>query len=84
MTELQKEVMKKVNLMSENDIKFLLVVIDKLMPDTKCVEVATTKKLAALQKLNESVDGIKKYFSADFNPETEYREALEAKYGNID
>ena len=29
-----------------------------------------------------SVDRIKKYFPSDYDPEGEYREAMELKYGN--
>lgn len=83
MTELQKEVMQKVNRMSEQDVKFLLIVIDKLIPDNKAAQAASNDKLAAFEKLNAAVEGIQKYLPKDFNPEVEYRNALEEKYGNI-
>lgn len=56
MTELQKEVMQKVNRMSEQDVKFLLIVIDKLMPDNGTTQVAANDKIAAFEKLNAVVE----------------------------
>lgn len=83
MTELQKEVMQKVNRMSEQDVKFLLIVIDKLIPDNRTTQVAANDKIAAFEKLNAVVEDMQKYLPENFNPEEEYKKALEEKYGNI-
>lgn len=83
MTELQKEVMQKVNRMSEQDVKFLLIVIDKLMPDNRTAQAVVTDKLAAFDKLNAVVEDMQKYLPKDFDAEAEYKSALEEKYGNI-
>lgn len=83
MTELQKEVMQKVNRMSEQDVKFLLIVIDKLIPENRTAQVSANDKLAAFEKLHVAVEDIQKYLPKDFDAEREYEKALEEKYGNI-
>lgn len=83
MTELQKEVMQKVNRMSEQDVKFLLIVIDKLIPDNKAAQAASNDKLSAFAELNAAVENMQKYLPKNFDAEVEYRKALEEKYGNI-
>ena len=66
--------------MNKQDIKFLLIIIDKLMPNTEASGYNAKNKLIAFQKLNSSIDNIQKYFPIDFAPEKEYRNTVEEKY----
>lgn len=80
MTELQKAIINKVNRLSDDDIQILMVIIDRLLLDNEIRELSSRRKQRAFNKLQASVKRIKKYFPPDFDPETEYREAMALKY----
>ena len=82
MTELQKTIINKVNRLSDNDIQILMLIIDRLLPANETKTCQLDQKLQAFNDLQASVDRIKKYFPSDYDPEGEYREAMELKYGN--
>ncbi|MDY2637283.1 MAG: hypothetical protein SOV56_05030 [Phascolarctobacterium sp.] len=82
MTELQKIIINKVNRLSNDDIEFLMIIIDRLLPENEPKTYRQNPKLQAFNELQASVDRIKKYFPSDYDPEGEYREAMELKYGN--
>ena len=81
-TELQKTIINKVNRLSDDDIQILMLIIDRLLPDNETKTCQLDQKLQAFNDLQASVNRIKNYLPSDYDPEAEYREAMELKYGN--
>ncbi len=76
----QEQVISHVVNMSDVDAKFILEIIERLIPEEKtAVNPATSDKMEAFQRLEQLRGG----FPADFDPDKELAEAREEKYGNI-
>ena len=82
MTELQKTIINKVNRLSDDDIQILKLIIDRLLPAIETKTCKLDQKLQAFNDLQASVNRIKNYLPSDYDPEGEYREAMELKYGD--
>ena len=82
MTELQKTIINKVNRLSDNDIQILMLIIDRLLPANETKTCQLDQKLQAFNNLQASVNRIKNYLPSDYDPEGEYREAMELKFSS--
>ena len=82
MTERQKTIIDKVNRLSDNDIQILMLIIDRLLPANETKTCQLDQKLQAFNNLQASVNRIKNYLPSDYDPEGEYREAMELKFGS--
>ena len=82
MTELQKTIIDKVNRLSDNDIQILMLIIDRLLPANETKTCQLDQKLQAFNDLQASVNRIKNYLPSDYDPEGEYREAMELKFSS--
>ena len=82
MTELQKTIIDKVNRLSDNDIQILMLIIDRLLPANETKTCQLDQKLQAFNNLQASVNRIKNYLPSDYDPEGEYRQAMELKFSS--
>ena len=82
MTELQKTIINKVNRLSDDDIQILMLIIDRLLPSIETKTCKLDQKLQAFNDLQASVNRIKNYLPSDYDPEGEYREAMELKFSS--
>ncbi|MCM1099786.1 MAG: hypothetical protein NC079_09710 [Clostridium sp.] len=80
MSKTQEQVINHVINMSEIDAKFILEIIERLIPkEETAVNPVVSDKMKAFQKLEQLRGG----FSTDFDPDKELAEAREEKYGHI-
>lgn len=88
MTLLQEQAVQMIRDLSDDNVVFLIEIIQRLMPPTENKERNITstneEKMEAFRKLNLVRNEIKNYLPQDFNPELELEEARKIKYGNID
>lgn len=81
MSIMQEKIIRRVINMSDVDVRFLLEIIDRLIPqgkgDGQLVELNTKKE--AFERLESLRGG----FPADFDYDKELAEAREAKYGSF-
>lgn len=81
MSTTQEQIISRVVSMSEIDAKFILEIIERLIPKERIlINPTISDKMKAFQKLEQLRGG----FPADFDPDKELAEAREAKYDNID
>lgn len=81
MSAMQEQVVRRVAQMSDADAKFLLEIIDRLIPTKDSVQKPKqTEKMQAFLRLEDLRGG----FPADFDADKELAEAREAKYGCVD
>ncbi|MCM1089773.1 MAG: hypothetical protein NC413_02950 [Muribaculum sp.] len=81
MSTAQEQVIKHVINMSDVDAKFILEIIERLIPrDKETVNMTVSDKMKAFQRLEQLRGG----FPTDFDPDKELAEAREEKYGSID
>ncbi len=88
MSELQQKAMRLISGLSDDNISFLIEVIQRLMPqeaDTTilCSEQESTA-IQAFQRLDAARPEVKRYLSDDFDPEKELEEARVERYGSTD
>lgn len=83
MSSLQEQAIKRIGLMSDVDISFLMEVMDRLIPHSDMNKEIISDKLRSYQNLKAELDDIQKYFSSDFDPDKELEEALTEKYGSV-
>lgn len=88
MSELQQQAFRLINELSDDNVSFLIEIIQRLMPQktqaadiqppvTECMELQAFKRLDAAR-----VD-IRQYLPKDFNPARELEEAKAERYGSI-
>ena len=88
MSEMQRQAVELIRGLSEDNLRFLLEIIRRLMPEQPwtreehpaCDETA----LRAFQRLDAARAEIKAYLPDHFDPEQELEEARAEKYGCID
>ena len=89
MSELQQKAVQMISGLSDDNISFLIEIINRLMPqneETYTVAVSTAKedrKLQAFKRLDAARAEISKYLPSDFDPEKELEEARAERYGSI-
>lgn len=89
MTVLQEQAVQMINGMSDDNVSFLIEVIQRLMPQknqldgTRTVSVENEKRMQAFKELDAARAQIKMYLPDDFDPDKELEEARAEKYGSL-
>ena len=88
MSILQEQAVQMISGLSDDNVSFLIEVIQRLMPqkEYRSAEQLTSSKdsLRAFQRLDAVRGEIFKYLPADFDPDRELEEARFERYGSID
>lgn len=86
MTVLQEQAVQMICGLSDDNVGFLIEVIQRLMPQRTQTYPSVNKndkKMQAFRELNAARDEIKKYLPDDFDPDRELEEARAEKYDRI-
>lgn len=88
MSELQQQAIRLISGLSDENISYLIEIIQRLMPQ-KAYEADTHSVnesigMEAFKRLDAARADIKRYFPDDFDPEKELEEARAERYGCID
>lgn len=87
MSELQQQAVRMISGLSDDNISFLIEIIQRLMPQGSYAASGTRSngnaKMRAFMRLEDARTEIKKYLPEDFDPELELEEARAERYGNI-
>lgn len=78
MSQIQKQVINRVSLMSDADAGFILDIINRLIPQER--KTSQSEKIEAFK----SLEALRGGFPADFDPDKELAEARYEKYGSAD
>ncbi len=88
MSELQQQAVRLIHGLSDENIRFLIEVIKRLMPQEVSEEefqiAKESAEMQAFMRLDEARKEMKQYFPDDFNPEKELEEARFKRYGSFD
>ena len=92
MTMLQEKAVQMIQNMSDENVGFLIEIIQRLIPQKKHIEIIyqsqsadqNKEKMQAFQELVDTRDDVKKYLPDDFDPDAELEAARKEKYGCID
>lgn len=88
MSTLQEQAVNLICNMSDDNIKFLIEIIQRLIPERRQtgVQVSHTDEAAweSFQRLHAARTEIKQYLPDDFDPDKELEEARAERYGGID
>ena len=88
MSELQQQTFRLISGLSDDNVGFLIEIIQRLMPQkTQVVEIQPVTEsvgVQAFKRLDAARSDIKQYLPKDFNPERELEEARAERYGSID
>lgn len=89
MSELQQEAIRMISGLSDDNISFLIDIINRLIPQSESgggvvlSEDNAHEKMQAFLRLDAARAEISRYLPADFNPERELEEARLERYGDI-
>lgn len=83
MSELHQKAVRLISGLSDDNISFLIEIIQRLMPKETCTEDNESTGLQAFQRLDAARADIKQYLPDDFGPEKELEDARAEKYGSI-
>ena len=87
MSILQEQAVQMISGLSDDNVRFLIEVIQRLMPEP--VQEKTEQSLPAnesiqaFQRLNAARDEVWKYLPDDFDPDHELEKARAERYGSI-
>lgn len=88
MSELQQQAFRLISGLSDDNVRFLIEIIQRLMPQKSQVidvtSVTESVEIQAFKRLDAARVDIKQYLPEDFNPEKELEEARAERYGSID
>ena len=88
MSMLHEQAVQMINDLSEENVSFLIEIIQRLMPQQSYEKVinATDNEggIQAFNRLNAARKEFKHYFPKDFDPEKELEEARAERYGSVD
>ena len=88
MSVLQEQAIQMVRGLSDDNVSFLIEVIQRLMPQKVYVQAVRPSEkdeaIKAFQRLNDARTEIKQYLPKDFDPDKELEEARAERYGSID
>lgn len=89
MTMLQEQAVRMIQNMSDDNVGFLLEVIQRLMPKKTYTSVIypsqkSDEKMQAFKELVATRYEAKKYLPDDFDPDAELEAARKERYGSID
>ena len=83
MSELHQKAVRLISGLSDDNISFLIDIIQRLMPQETCTEDNESTRLQAFQRLDAARAELKQYLPDDFDPEQELEDARDEKYGSI-
>ena len=75
MSLLQEKAVSMIGSLSDENVRFLIEIIQRLMPDDG---------MEAFCRLNNAREEIRQYLPEDFDPDKELEEARAERYGSID
>ncbi len=88
MSELQQQAVRLISGLSDDNIRFLIEIIRRLMPqsanEADTVSIQESAGICAFQRLDAARSELKQYLPVNFDPEQELEEARNEKYGSID
>ena len=89
MSELQQQAVRLISGLSDDNIMFLIEIIQRLMPQKVQVVDNTSSiteniGLQTFKRLDAARTDIRQYLPKDFDPEKELEEARAERYGSID
>lgn len=92
MTMLQEQAVQMIQNMSDENVGFLIEVIQRLVPQKNHIEIVyregdsdeNKEKMQAFKELVNTRNDVKKYLPDDFNPDAELEAARKERYGSID
>lgn len=88
MSALQEQAVQMIRDLSDDNVSFLIEIIQRLMPENTGKEVArilsNDEGIQAFHRLNEARTEIWNYLPEGFDPDKELEEARKERYGSID
>lgn len=90
MSDLQQEAVRMISGLSDENIRFLIEIIHRLIPQSGEKNTFATSseddnnKMQAFWRLDAARAEIRQYLPEDFDPEKELEEARAARYGSAD
>ena len=85
MTMLQEKAVQMIQNMSDENVGFLIEIIQRLIPQKKHIEIIyQSQSVDPNKELVDTRDDVKKYLPDDFDPDAELEAARKEKYGCID
>ncbi len=81
MSGLQEQAVRMIGSLSDDNVRFLIEIIQRLMPIR---EENADDGMQAFHRLDEAREEIRKYLPKDFDPDRELEEARAERYGSID
>ena len=88
MSILQEQAVQMISGLSDDNVSFLIEIIQRLMPQTSQMKAelsaSTSESVQVLQRLNAARGEIWKYLPVDFDPDRELEEARLERYGSVD
>lgn len=79
MSGLQEQAVQMIGGLSDDNVSFLIEIIQRLMPDRK---ENSDDGMRAFRRLDAAREDIRKYLSEDFDPGKELEEARAERYGS--
>lgn len=87
MSILQEQAVQMISGLSDDNVSFLIEIIQRLMPQNSCASadsgVNNKAGKQAFYRLEEARSEIRQYLPEDFNPDRELEEARAERYGSI-
>ena len=81
MSLLQEKAVSMIGSLSDENVRFLIEIIQRLMPGTV---KSDDDGMEAFCRLNNAREEIRQYLPEDFDPDNELEEARAERYGSID
>lgn len=81
MSGLQEQAVQMIGGLSDDNVSFLIEIIQRLMPGK---EKSADESMQAFYRLDAAREEIRQYLPKDFEPDKELEEAREERYGSID
>lgn len=84
MSVLQEQAIQMVRGLSDENVRFLIEIIQRLMSKKKYAQSSEEEKAVdAFERLNSARTEIKQYLFEDYDPDKELKEARAERYTNI-
>lgn len=87
MSVLQEQAVRMISDLSDDNVSFLIEIIQRLMPqkaDGKAAQTYESEGIQAFHRMLAAREEIQQYFPKDFDPDKELEEARAERYGSID
>ncbi|MCX4340491.1 MAG: hypothetical protein OSJ72_12705 [Lachnospiraceae bacterium] len=81
MSGLQEQAVQMIGNLSDDNVSFLIEIIQRLMPSTG---KNTDESMQAFYRLDTAREEIRQYLPKDFDPDKELEEARAERYGSTD